>query len=124
MPRHAAVRRTLPPPPPAPSQVAPHVSFAVFARRRVSLLGPRALQPGFAVLRCGVACRAVPCHAPVPPYRLPLLREAPVTPQECVWVIIAQTGHVAAAGSWERPRRREVRGPGAPGQGGGDTQVP
>lgn len=71
--------------PPAPSRVAPHVLLAVFAWCRVSLLRPHALQPGVVhpiccVLHCRVARRTVPCHALVPPYRLPPLRKAPVTP--------------------------------------------
>lgn len=74
----------------------------------------RALHPA---LPCCAVCGN---RAPVPPYRLPQLQDAPVTPQECVRVIIAQPGHVAPATElgWAQAEGGPWPWPLSPGRGG------
>lgn len=105
---HRSALHAVAPPHPVTSGTS-RVAWCVCTVLRVLAQAARfAAQRCACCMPCPALPCAVPCHALVPPYRLPPLREAPVTPEECARVIIAQTGHVASAQSWERRRQREV----------------
>lgn len=83
----------------------PRADPALLAPLRAPSPSPSALAAPHTVQRCvlrvprpALLCCALRCgRALIPPYCPLQLWDAPVTPQECVWVIIAQPGHVAAA---------------------------